>query len=378
MRQHAPTSVSRAAALARIQEEETDNNRPRGRPLVYARAIPPAPVPALAPPPAQPRIDGAKRGPDDFGREWQLWEFRRANGLCFKCGDKYMREHKCNKVGQLLTIEVGTHGELLSDEAIRALELLDDRSEDAAACYHISVHAVAGTESTETIRLRALVGNQVMLLLVDSGSTHTFVNSEFARRAGCQVQDAELVTVRVANGDTLQSNQQVAQLQWWCQGNTFATDMCLLILGAYDAVLGVDWLAQFSPMNCHWGLKTLEFRHGSTNIKLQGVHAPTEPVLTEIRAEQLSKWIQGNEVWALAVIHTAESASETKEPVPPQVQALLDEFVDVFQEPTTLPPHRTFDHAIHLEPGATPPNVRPYRYSPLQKDEIERQVAEML
>ncbi|XBI02503.1 hypothetical protein VPH35_131034 [Triticum aestivum] len=160
VRQHAPTSVSRAAALARIQEEETEKAKPRGRPAIYARALPPPPVAAVMAGPVPPRSDDAKRGPDDFGRERQLREFRRANGLCFKCGDRYNREHKCNKIGQLLTIEVGDHGELLSDDAIRALELLDEHPEDAATCYQISVHAVAGTEATGTMRLRALVGNQ--------------------------------------------------------------------------------------------------------------------------------------------------------------------------------------------------------------------------
>lgn len=217
-----------------------------------------------------------------------------------------------------------------------------------------------------------------MLLLVDSGSTHTFVNSSFAERAGCTIQETAPVTVKVANGETLQSTQQVSQLTWWCQGHTFSTDMRLLELGAYDAVLGVDWLARYSPMNCHWGLKTMEFRHDNVNIRLQGVRTPTEPTLTEMRAEQLSKWILGNDVWALAVIQTAEHSAAADQQVNPQLQAILDEYADVFQEPKTLPPHRDFDHAIHLEPSSSPPNVRPYRYSPLQKDEIERQVAEML
>lgn len=83
-------------------------------------------------------------------------------------------------------------------------------------------------------------------------------------------------------------------------------------------------------------------------------------------------------MWALAVVHSDGQTSDQEEPLPPQLQALLDEYTDVFQEPTTLPPHRELDHAIHLQPGASPPNVRPYRYSPLQKDEIERQVVEML
>jgi hypothetical protein len=39
---------------------------------------------------------------------------------------------------------------------------------------------------------------------------------------------------------------------------------------------------------------------------------------------------------------------------------------------------RQYDHAISLEEGTVPPNTKPYRYSPIQKDEIELQVQEML
>lgn len=92
------------------------------------------------------------------------------------------------------------------------------------------------------------------------------------------------MTVRVANGDILQSTQQVSQLQWWCQGHKFATDMRLFDLGAYDVVLGMDWLAQFSPMNCHRGLKTMEFTYNNETIKLQGVSAPTNQALTSCRS----------------------------------------------------------------------------------------------
>ena len=116
----------------------------------------------------------------------------------------------------------------------------------------------------------------------------------------------------------------------------------------------------------------MEFRHAHMNIQLQAVRTLTEPTLIEIHAEQLTKWIQGNEVWALSVLHPEHKPELSEDHTPPQLQALLDEYADIFQEPTTLPPHREFDHAIHLKPGSSPPNVRPYRYSPLQKDEIER------
>lgn len=59
------------------------------------------------------------------------------------------------------------------------------------------------------------------------------------------------------------------------------------------------------------------------------------------------------------------------------MEVLLKEFEDVFQEPTSLPPPRDCDHRIHLKKDL-PVSCWPYRYGPLQKDEIERQVEQML
>lgn len=46
--------------------------------------------------------------------------------------------------------------------------------------------------------------------------------------------------------------------------------------------------------------------------------------------------------------------------------------------PDSLPPKRACDHAIPLISGATPVNIRAYRYPPQLKDEIDTQVQSML
>lgn len=63
---------------------------------------------------------------------------------------------------------------------------------------------------------------------------------------------------------------------------------------------------------------------------------------------------------------------------PPAIQALLQKYKHLFQEPDSLPPPRECDHQISLVPGASPVNVRAYRYAPAQKNEIEKQLADML
>jgi hypothetical protein len=64
--------------------------------------------------------------------------------------------------------------------------------------------------------------------------------------------------------------------------------------------------------------------------------------------------------------------------VPHEILQLLAKFSYLFQAPKDLPPQRSQDHEIPLLPGAQPFKIRPYHYNPQQKDEIERQVYDML
>ena len=60
------------------------------------------------------------------------------------------------------------------------------------------------------------------------------------------------------------------------------------------------------------------------------------------------------------------------------IDELLEDFKDLFVEPTALPPTRALDHSINLKPSAKPINIRSYRYSPIQKIETEKMVKDML
>ena len=90
----------------------------------------------------------------------------------------------------------------------------------------------------------------------------------------------------------------------------------------------------------------------------------------------LSKWLQGNDVWSLAVVEPV--SQELPATYQDTVEQVLQQYHTVFSVPKTLPPSRSHDHHIPLLPNTAPVNSRPYRYSPLHKTEIERQVKELL
>ena len=85
---------------------------------------------------------------------------------------------------------------------------------------------------------------------------------------------------------------------------------------------------------------------------------------------------KGNFAQLVQLCAVAEQPQDTA--IPAAIQSVLDSNKDLFKEPTSLPPKRVFDHQIDLLPGTKPVNIKPYRYSPTQKDEIERQITEML
>jgi hypothetical protein len=64
--------------------------------------------------------------------------------------------------------------------------------------------------------------------------------------------------------------------------------------------------------------------------------------------------------------------------LPPEIQKLLLQFADVFATQVSFPPPRAWKHTIPLVSGAAPFFIMPYRYAPVLKDEIERQVQDML
>lgn len=108
------------------------------------------------------------------------------------------------------------------------------------------------------------------------------------------------------------------------------------------------------------------------------VFDPRRHPLAAVQPAELCKLIAGNDIWAMAMVEMQPPRPKPRKPSQTPISDLLEEFADVFAAPTGLPPHRQYDHAVILEDGAQPTNTRPYHYSPLQKDEIERQGKEML
>ena len=146
-----------------------------------------------------------------------------------------------------------------------------------------------------------------------------------------------------------------------------------------------------SVVQCGPTGKIMRFTYEGRRIELHGVKQQISqcPAITFVALQGLFsgeavqhyvqfKWEsdQAQQSSAPMEIHALNEGQAAM--LPQQIQSLLGDYVDLFQEPTSISPQTPFDRHIRLLPKASPVNIRPYKYSPAQKDEIEKQIAEMM
>lgn len=214
-------------------------------------------------------------------------------------------------------------------------------------------------------------------MLVDSGSSTSFIKQTLAQQLeGVQPLPC-IYKVRVVDEGELTCSSSIPRYTWYSQDHEFTTDMKVLMLGTYDAILGMDWLEAHSPMQVDWCAKCLEFSTPEGTICLHG-HDSNSSTCFMINSLQLQSLYKQQVVSHVMQVCAVSEEAEDATLVPEVIQQVVATYPDVFGEPTGLPPRRHYDHLIPLIPRAQPVNIRLYRHKPDNKDEIEAQIIEIL
>jgi hypothetical protein len=193
--------------------------------------------------------------------------YRRALGLCFKCGVKWSKDHKC------------------APEVLHAVEILWDslddddcgsttegqQQPDEQVCLALSKSASNGSPSSQTIHFQALIAGIQATVLVDSGSSTSFLSTALAINLTHCTTVGHSSTVQVAGGGMLCSPVVLKSVAWSIDKCSFQSDFRVLDLSAFDAIIGMDWLAAFSPMHVDWHQKWLAISYQGQYTLLQGL-----------------------------------------------------------------------------------------------------------
>ncbi|XP_071695748.1 uncharacterized protein [Rutidosis leptorrhynchoides] len=384
VRMFKPNSLEDTFCLAKLQEDTIEATKKKVTPILptprstynsyQSRSVSPATQAntVLALPPAPSRL--ALPAPRAQNQRKQLTqkelEDKRAKGLCFYCDQKYIPGHKCT--GQLYSLEI-----ILDEEETISDEVMDPGEspqptvleEEAVHSPHISLNALTGTTAYQTKRVCGKVQNKTLHILIDSDSTHNFLDLDMAKKLGCNLKQIRPMTVKVPGGNQIVSTNECTGFKWKMLFEVFVDDMIVIPLGGCDMVLGIQWLKPLGDIVWNFDSLQMVFKYGNKRMVLRGT---TKKPVQWMDGKRLGKTMDHQEIQLSSmtlcvypIVHFG--MIEAVQPAEGQQQIvtqLLEDYVDVFETPKGVPPKRSHDHRIPLKEGTMAVNIRPYRHPP--------------
>nr|GEX51401.1 Ty3/gypsy retrotransposon protein [Tanacetum cinerariifolium] len=355
-----PTSLHQAYGLAKLTEDKINLAKPHF-PTTRTYTNPSSSTPTLSqlpnppsnplkqttpllttPPPPKPPLPFTRLSPEALQK-------RRAEGLCFRCPEKFHPGHKCNRPQFLLIVD--NDDQSTTDDILSMPTQIDHTNADQ--------------------------------LLLATTEPHTPIPPQYlshspAAYLGLASPKALRVTAHIdGNGSYIHCDGFCQTVTLNIQNTPFTIPFFVLLIEGADIVLGKAWLSSLGPVLVDFSIPCFSFQHQGNTITLYG-----EPLFTPASSSTIQHLMQKQAIASMHTLifqHAEPSITIPKtNPEDPHIHNLLNEYSHVFYSPTSLPPQRNYDHHIPLAPNTSPVDVRPYHYPHYQKQITTDLITEML
>ena len=176
-------------------------------------------------------------------------EERKKKGLCYNCDDKWGPGHKCKsaKIFLLEGIELVPD----SQSRVKITELEEEvgspindgqNTSTNSEEVEITLYALIGTPTLGTMRIRGKINGVSLVVLLDTGSTHNFIDAALVPSLHLLVDQSQTLEVKVASGAMVRTQGFCDQVPICIQREEFSIQYHVVPLRGCDVVLGTQWL----------------------------------------------------------------------------------------------------------------------------------------
>jgi hypothetical protein len=194
------------------------------------------------------------------------------------------------------------------------------------------------------------INHHPVIVLFDTGATHSFVSAKFGTKIGLDLYPVSGVYMITTPGGKISSNQVCRSVPIQMGKNLMRTDLLLLDLEGMDILLGMNWMTQ---------------HHMSLDISSRTVEIDSseyEPTILYLPQQQYPN-----------PCTYATTGIKLKD-IP-----IVCEYSDVFPDDLPgMPPDRDIKFIIELQPGTAPISKRSYRMPPNELVELKIQLQDLL
>ena len=214
-------------------------------------------------------------------------------GKCRRCGDRWNPKHRCrpkDNSKKLYTCEVeeNSQSEEEEDEESKDEEEATANMESGSdETPKISLAAMTGISQPQNLKLKGHIKNENVTVLVDTGSTHNFLDIRVSRKLKLFVQPVPNMKVMVINAKKIEKVEKCHKVKIQIQDFKLESELYTLPLSGVDIVLGVQWLQTLRTYSANHQKHFIKFKWQGKNYKLHGFQPPDTQVVSSQQMEKL-------------------------------------------------------------------------------------------
>ncbi|CAH9115813.1 unnamed protein product [Cuscuta epithymum] len=208
-----------------------------------------------------------KVGPQLSQEEFQE---RSRKGLCFKCGEKWSKEHNCKLKNYKLMMVEDSDGEKEHDKDSESSE---EEVTMESKSMQLSFMNQEGTPSMRAFKVQGILkwvkGEKIVDVLIDSGASHNFISQKLVGQISLPYHTTSGYKVQTGNGDVVFNNGKCEKLILNMQGTVIQQKFYIMELGGADLVLGMEWLTSLGDVEVNFQKQSIKWQQFGTNQVIQ-------------------------------------------------------------------------------------------------------------
>ncbi len=187
------------------------------------------------------------------------------------------------------------------------------------------------------------MGEKVLKILVDTGSTHSFLDFRVAKEVKARVEAAVPLLVTVANSHKILNKLKCPEFTWNMNDQPYKADLRIIRLEGSSMVLGIDWLKTYGKVTFNYIDNTVTLDENGRQLMLKGL---TEG--SKLKMLTAKEWYTDCQEGACCAIARISQISKGKDHIiPPSIQRVLQQHEGVFGRPERLPQPGNETTAFH-------------------------------
>lgn len=251
--------------------------------------------------------------------------------------------------------------------------------------------ANGGDDSQMVMQFKGTISGVPGIFAMDTQASHCFIDQAFVLKHGLRTQPVHRMVELADGSHVLLSGECTINIRMPTPRSTASHRQklsCYVVpLGAdHNIILGQDWLVQVGA-ELSYARNEVTLSKSGVTLKPLVSRRPPPPNSAVLSYVKIKREIRKAAKCFMVHVTPTEppdkpQGSEFEQQIPSSVsdetRQVLLKYQKVFGTRTGLPPDRGIGHVIPETPGSKPVYVPPYRLSPLEVAEVEKQVKELL